>query len=540
MNKNCKYFLILILALSSLYFVAQNRKIDSLNSLLKTDKEDTGKVAHLNALAKLFYANNRDTAASIAKKALLLSKNINWPLGSAASLHLLGSISFLNGDFDLALSNYKRVLSILDSLEKNSDPEKKENTFPAIANQRLKTIGNIGNIYKDQGNYVEALEYYSKALKLSEKAGNRSSVADNYSRMGSVYTNQGNYPQALKYAFNASKIYEENGEKEKTAQTLNNIGNIFAMQKEFDKAIGNYFKALKIDEQTGNKNAIAKDLGNIGNIYQEKNDFKNALEYYFKALKLDEELGNKNGLAYRYTNISSCYQKKNDLVDAEEYLKKALKLSEEIGDKNRQAMNMGNLGALLMKQQKFTEAEYYLKQAIATTKELGILNSEMQFENSISELYSFKKEYKPALEHYRLYTLLKDSLFNEGKNKELTKHEMNYEFEKKEAATKAEQDKKDAVAKAEKKKQQIVLMLMSCVLLLVFIFAGFIFSSLKTTRKQKLLIEIKNKETEDQKQVIEEKNKDILDSIHYAKRIQQSLLPTEKYIERNLKKLTKN
>ena len=52
---------------------------------------------------------------------------------------------------------------------------------------------------------------------------------------------------------------------------------------------------------------------------------------------------------------------------------------------------------------------------------------------------------------------LKDSLFSEEKNKELTRHEMNYEFEKKEAATKAEQDKKDAVAYTEKRKQKIVL-----------------------------------------------------------------------------------
>ncbi len=40
-----------------------------------------------------------------------------------------------------------------------------------------------------------------------------------------------------------------------------------------------------------------------------------------------------------------------------------------------------------------------------------------------------------------------------------------------------------------------------------------------------------------QKTLLEEKNKDITDSIHYAKRIQESLLPTEKYIERNLIRL---
>lgn len=35
-----------------------------------------------------------------------------------------------------------------------------------------------------------------------------------------------------------------------------------------------------------------------------------------------------------------------------------------------------------------------------------------------------------------------------------------------------------------------------------------------------------------QKKIIEEKNKDILDSIRYARRIQNALLPSEKYIDK--------
>lgn len=41
------------------------------------------------------------------------------------------------------------------------------------------------------------------------------------------------------------------------------------------------------------------------------------------------------------------------------------------------------------------------------------------------------------------------------------------------------------------------------------------------------------------KKIIEEKQKEILDSIHYAKRIQQTLMPGERYIEKELKKLHK-
>jgi hypothetical protein len=49
--------------------------------------------------------------------------------------------------------------------------------------------------------------------------------------------------------------------------------------------------------------------------------------------------------------------------------------------------------------------------------------------------------------------------------------------------------------------------------------------------------ELQRREIERKKEAIEEQNKSITDSINYAKRIQMSLLPTEKYIEKRLRKL---
>jgi hypothetical protein len=48
--------------------------------------------------------------------------------------------------------------------------------------------------------------------------------------------------------------------------------------------------------------------------------------------------------------------------------------------------------------------------------------------------------------------------------------------------------------------------------------------------------ELQHREIMRQKEAIEEKNKSIIDSINYAKRIQESLLPTEKYLEKALRK----
>jgi hypothetical protein len=51
--------------------------------------------------------------------------------------------------------------------------------------------------------------------------------------------------------------------------------------------------------------------------------------------------------------------------------------------------------------------------------------------------------------------------------------------------------------------------------------------------------EVYEKELEEKNDLITEKNKEITDSIKYAKRIQQTLMPSEKYIEKILKNLKK-
>ena len=54
---------------------------------------------------------------------------------------------------------------------------------------------------------------------------------------------------------------------------------------------------------------------------------------------------------------------------------------------------------------------------------------------------------------------------------------------------------------------------------------------------QKAEVELRNNIIEHQKAVVEEKQKEIIDSIHYAKRIQQALLTSERYIQKTISRL---
>ena len=165
-------------------------------------------------------------------------------------------------------------------------------------------------------------------------------------------------------------------------------------------------------------------------------------------------------------------------------------------------------------------------------------------ENFLSTLYSQTNRSALALEHYKKFIALRDTMFSEENKKKSIRTEMNFEFEKKEAIAKEAALALDAITKAESKKQRIILLSVVSCLLLVLIFAAFIFRSLRITRKQKNIIEqqkaeVENQKTEieKQKQIVDEKQKEVLDSIHYASRIQRALITSEKYFKKQLQRL---
>jgi len=410
--------------------------------------------------------------------------------------------------------------------------------------------------YRTIGSYDSALHYGTTSLQLAQKINYKKGITASYGSIGSAYLAQADYPKALDYYFRALKVAEEMGNKNGVAVWLGNIGIVYDDQADYPKALDYYLKALKIDEELNNKAGIAMHLGNIGLVYAnqavspltpplQKNELQSkALDFYFKALKIDEERKDKNGIAADLGNMGNLYADQADLSSARPLERdsllhlglscnfKALKIKEELEDENEIAITLGSIGTIYTSLGKYKEAEEYLKKAIAMDDSIGAMNELMLYEEYLSQLYDTTGKYQLALVYYKKAMALKDTLFNEEKNKEITRKEMNYEFEKKEAAQKAEQEKQQAVAEADKKKQQVILYSVLGGFLIVLLFAGFIFRALRITRTQKRIIE-------EQKKHVEEKQKEILDSIHYARRIQTALLPTEKYITKTLKRMMK-
>ncbi len=501
---------------SSLTF-AQQTKADSISKLLKTYHSsnspttiDTLKVNYLNALAWQLSFNNSDTALLISNEALHLAEKIlsnnqdksvveAIKIGVGTSYYQIGSFYDDKDEYALSMKFYSKAIEIWEELLSTDNSGKVQKK--RIKLQKATTLGNVGIVYRKQGNYPKALEYYLQSLKLDEEIGGKKEIATDLGNIGTLYYKLKDYPKTLDYLF----------------------------------------RALKMDEELGNKTGVARHLGNIGGVYGEQNDNVKALDFYMRALNITEEIKSKQGIARNLGNIGSIYYIEKDYNKALDCFLRSLKIREEIGSKILISSGLRSIGMLYTATKKYSESEDYLKKSLVMAEELGSLDEMRESNLSLSNLFKATGNYSKALAHYEKAMAIKDSLFNSEKDKEVTRKEMTYEYEKKEAESRAEQEKKDVIAEANTKKQQLILIFVSGGLFLVFAFAGFIFRALRVTRKQKKLIEEKNNQTEEQKKIIiqqkeivEEKNKDIIDSINYAKRIQDALLKEQEHVSVHL------
>jgi tetratricopeptide (TPR) repeat protein len=474
--KFAKYILLLFI---SLHLCAQ--KTDSIQQLLKTDKEDTTKLKHLIYLC--------------------------WTFRSI-------------GSFDTALVYGNKAITLANTLQYKRGMAKAYNT--------------VGNVYHDQSDYPLALNFYLKALKLYKEAGYKNGIGSCYTNIGLVYYYQANYPKALEYYLEDLKIRIETNDKICIATCYSNMGLVYVEQFDYKKALDYYEKALKINIDLKEKKGIGDCYLNIGIVYHNLNNHKDALNYYLKSLKITEETNDIQGIGTCYSNIGNVYFDIKNYSKALEYYLKDLRIKEDIGDKQGAIVCYINIGGLYLATSDFKNAIQSCNKCVQISKQIGYIEGERLAHENLAKAYSNIGNYEEAYRNEVIFKQLTDSIFNADNSKQLGDMKTKFEVEKKEAELKLKAEAAELINNQEKKQQQFIIYAVVFVLIIVFVFSGFLFRRFKITQKQKHIIQLQKDEVSRQKHLVEEHQKEIIDSITYAKRLQQAILPADSEIKKHL------
>lgn len=193
------------------------------------------------------------------------------------------------------------------------------------------TYNNIA-ILKRKSNKKEAIAYYKKALKLSEKTNvdyNKFIVYINLSDIYLSFDDISFYKNSLFYLNEANKLTEITKDNKNMFFLKFNLASYYYKIKHYKKAIDVYTEALSLIKDGIDNNQIIKLYGALAEIYKANNDFEKALYYQKKYNEENNKVFNieKNKV---FNEIQTKYEveKKNlkiDLLTKEKEIEKEKK-----------------------------------------------------------------------------------------------------------------------------------------------------------------------------------------------------------------------
>jgi len=417
---------------------AQSKVVDSLKNKLAAATNDIKKIELLNEIANEYVENNPAIMMQYSKKALALAQKNELDDVEADSWFNIGNANIMLSNYTEALKSFTNAQVIYEKIldKNNKKPDLDTKTRLASA------YGSIGVVCSEQNNYAKALEYYFKALK----------------------------------------IYVETKQEDIVAIIYNNIGAVYESQKEYNKALEYFTKALWIQKKTGDDNQ-AVTTTNIGKIHLAKNENDKALQFFKEAEAKFKQYENRRGLAELYNNYGNYYTKNNSFNNAEKHYLQALAMFNEAGEKYGASASLGYLGRVSALQNKDKEAIQYFERSSALAEEIGTPEQVKESEKELSGLYEKLGDSKQSLFHYKKYTAAKDNINSSENIKSMVREEMNYEFERKEALQKVENEKRLALYNEQGKRHRQQLFFTALLALLLFSIAFLVYSRLQLKKR---------------------------------------------------------
>ena len=398
--------------------------------------------------------------------------------------------------------------------------------------EKINVLNSLLDLCRDS---VKLKSWSEQAFALEKKTGFQKGEGNTLNEMAYYYrSKEADYVKAVDLYTQSLAIRTEINDRKGMAQCYLQLAIIDAKFKNYDKAISQFNKAEAISVELKNLKGQKSIYQAMANMYMEREKFDSALIYFRKA----ESIPYKQTAvtAITYINLVSIFIALDQLDSAFLYIHKTDSVYGVLKNTYGPLWNRMNLGEIYLRRGDTKNAIVELEKAYSvgeSTHDGSLLFNVLP---AMIEAYSKSGDYKKSFSLQTEWIKLNDSLKNQEKANAILGEQFNFETAQKDKIEKLENDKREAEHTAQENRQRLIIYSVSAILSVIILFAVFIFRSYRQKKKANEIITKQKEEVEKAKLIIEEKQKEIIDSILYAKRIQQSLLPKEKYIERELKK----
>lgn len=328
-------------------------------------------------------------------------------------------------------------------------------THPARDTNRVTTLLRLADaiVYTEPGT---AMRYADEALGISDTLKWIKGIALAQRQKGNVYYVFSDNTAAMDCYVKALRTSASLHNRELDASLFNNLANIYSDLKQYDKGLEYYRQFLSAARSIGSGKEEVIALVNMATVYSELNAQDTALVCNRQAL----DIARRNGIVYYIpiilNNMGIAFSKKGATDSALVLLRQCIESADRQDNNDAKASAFNEMAKIFLGRGDYPAARRYSLQSMAMGRRLQSLEWQTNAWENLYKINDKLHRYPDALDAYKQYILFRDSVSDAGKRDALTKKELQFDFERKEAALQAEQDKKEALAKAEIQRQSLI------------------------------------------------------------------------------------
>lgn len=371
-----------------------------------------------------FITSNPNLALEYGLQALINAKKHGTIQDEAAASRLFAEANYSLNQVEKALRYYNRALSFYEQLAnyeqqaltligiakvyistKNSELAQqfleKAERIPSSkisASTKIDIMMLLGQVYQNQNNHNAALSIYNKIFSsINSLSGltisQQNSIYTNcFQQLGEVNKNLGNFEQCLQNYTKAAELLLSMHDTLTYEQTLRDIALANFLLEKYTEAYKHFELSYKTSQSISDTSGMILSLQGLGDVHFEQSEIYQAINFYTQQQLLAEQHNDITNTVTAMVKLSQCHFANNDYPTSSAILNKALDIA---------------------------------------TRE-NLTKSKTDVYRYLALLYEKNGRYKNALECFKMWIDLRDSVYNNITGQKLAKLQILYDITQKE------------------------------------------------------------------------------------------------------------
>lgn len=394
MQLNKKALLTFSFVLITILINAQ-KNIDSLKLELNKDIPDSLRIELLISLTQAYQSVDFTKCFGYAEEAINLAKKNEWQWAQAKAYSALGFLYAMSGDYSTSMQ--------YDNIALQSSLSTRDTSMIA------KSFNMVGCDYYDLGEYDEAYFYLTQSFNIAKAADDSLLMAVSLHNVSRVFTELGQFSRALDHLDLSLKISEKINDTKAGPYYYEQLGELQLRMGRYDSALINLLHSLKLAKTHDPDFPIPQTFSKIASAYAETENYDKAFAYYDSAYTLHQKTNNRFVLA---------------------------------------EVELGR-GKTYLKQQKYDLAQEFTERSLSVAHALNARVLEIQCYQNLYQIWEQKGEFNKALQYFKQYKAMEDSLFSQEMQLKLYRDQVRFETASKDSQISA------ALSEAERQKDKL-------------------------------------------------------------------------------------